>query len=832
MKNKFLMVTFIVISIISLSYIKLYENWEYKWKDENIWHKYETPGVPLENKNKILYLRYKIPDIDFEDPAIYITGTVLFFRLYVDNYLIYDNFGESYFSAKSIFKIPTDYKNRYLTLEVKSNKRDVGFFGEVLIGNEKELLRHQIIKESDRLLLISFNLFVGILSLIFSIYILILNKNLDQSKILFYMSLFSFSLALFIMGLNQTLKYFFDNPIFWAYAMDVGKYLSPIGLMGFFYYIFDYSSKKYIKWLLTLHVLLFLTISVIQIIKGPEINFYVKFVIILYSLIYADILFMIYNLYIGIFRFKDKKAYIFSISIIIVSIFTIYEIMGDYRIINWQRPYIQWSLFILLNSMIFLTINNVKELNIELSVANKILENWKDALELEVSKRTQDIKLLLDNSEEGFLAFNKDYIISEQYSKECERIFEEDIKGKNALNLIFNSIENKEFIKRIFDDIFNEKDYLRKEVYLTFLPNELKINDKYYKVKFKYIEYADLIMVILNNITGEKNLKLKIDEERETLKKIVSVVKNYDTFVLIIKEFENFIIQNINSNFQSLLGSIHNYKGIFSQFHLNKLVNDLHNIENKIINNAINKTDLEQIYNTLKVEIEKLESELGHNLDVILKIPKIKIIELEEKVKELSGQDELLTEIKKLRYKDLKDLIIPYIDYTKDLAKKLNKLISDPVIISKDDILVDPEVFFDFTKSLINIFRNIIDHGIESPEIRIDQGKSEKGNIKIDLFKENDKINIIIEDDGQGIDINKLKEIAIINNINYTSNKDLIDIIFMESISTSNEVTQISGRGLGLNIVKKEVEKLGGSIKVESVYGKGTKFHIIIPEVI
>jgi chemotaxis protein histidine kinase CheA len=342
-------------------------------------------------------------------------------------------------------------------------------------------------------------------------------------------------------------------------------------------------------------------------------------------------------------------------------------------------------------------------------------------------------------------------------------------------------------------------------------------------------------MVILNNITGEKNLKLKIDQERETLKKIVSVVKNYDTFVLIIKEFENFLTQNIsnkNLNFENLIGSIHNYKGIFSQFHLNKLVDILHNIENKIDNNTINKSDLELTFNTLKAEIEKLESELGHNLDIILKIPKIKIIELEEKVKKSSEHDDLLTEIKKLRYKNLKDLITPYIDYTKDLAKILNKLISDPIIISKDDILVDPEIFFDFTKSLINIFRNIIDHGIESPEIRVDLGKPEKGNIKIDLFKENDKINILIEDDGQGININKLKEIAIKNNINYMSEKDLLDIIFMESITTSPKISKISGRGLGLSIVKKEVEKLGGSIKVESEYGKGTKFHIIIPEVI
>ncbi|WP_129409125.1 ATP-binding protein [Marinitoga lauensis] len=569
--------------------------------------------------------------------------------------------------------------------------------------------------------------------------------------------------------------------------------------------------------------------------KGFEYNYYVAYVLPLYFVILLDIIIMIHNIFIG-YRLKDSKVYVFSGSILLVSSFVIYELLGDLRLIKWERPLIQWSIFILINSMVFMILRNIKELNLELAVKNKILENWNKELEKEVSKRTKDIKILLDNSGEGFFSFDKNLIVGNEYSKECNRIFGKNIEGANIIDLMFLNYD-REFIKRIFDDLFNEKEQIKKEVYLSFLPSEVKINYGYYKVNFKYIEHEDVVMVILKDITSEKELRIKVNEEKENLEKIVYIVRNYEAFVYNIKSFKKMLdkLEDIlKKDKNELYRNVHNFKGIFSQFHLNKLSEVLHNIENKVLENNLNQNDIFELYDVFEKEIYKLKEELGHEIEEdILRIPKSKIYELEHKMKQILDENsELVKEVKRLRYKSLRKLLYPYISYSKDLAKKLGKVINNPKIISKDEILIDPEKYFDFIKSLINIFRNIIVHGIEMPEIRIANGKNEGGNIRIEIYKENNKINIIIEDDGQGIDIGKLKQIAKIKDIEYESEADLLNIIFLDYITTSERVTQLSGRGMGLSIVKKEVEKLGGVIKVVSEYNEGTKFHIIVPEVI
>lgn len=824
--RKLYLIIFILIYITSFSFIKLNENWEYKWENEDNWHKYESPGVPLENKGKMLYLRYKLPNIELDNPAVYLTGIFDNSIMYVGDKEIYNTFGKSFFSPKSIFKIPNNFQNKYLIINVSSGRKDVGFFGEFLLGNETELFIHQIFVELDKILLVIFGFFVLIISLIIYIYFLLSQRDSSVRNSILFLGIFSLGITIFISGQTQTFKYIYDNRIFWAYMMDFGKYISPIGLMGFFLTIFDYSTKKIIKSLVAFHIIYFIIITLLQVINGFEKNYFVIYVLYLYLAMLFDIIIMIYNLYIGI-KQKDHKAYIFSASIIIVSIFTIYEIMGDFRIIKWERPYIQWSIFILINSMIFLVLRSIKELNLELSVKNRILEEWNKDLEKVIYKKTKDIKLLLDNSGEGFFSFDKNYIIGKEYSKECINIFGENIEGKNIFDILF--LNEKDFLKRVLDDLFNETDSLKKEVYLTFLPSEININHHYYKINFRYIDDEDIVMVILKDITNEKELEAQVLEEKEYLMKILSVIRYYDSFVYYIKEFKN-LINKMKLDYRKYLTEIHNFKGIFSQFYLKSLVQELHNVENNIIENK--DIDTNNLLIIFEKELRNIEKDLDQKIDDdIIKISKNKIKEIEDKLISLLGNNELISELRKLSFKNLKDLIIPYFPYIEELAKKQGKIINKPKIIEKNSIFVDPQKYFNFIKSLIHIYRNSIDHGIEEPEIRIDLNKSDKGNIITTIYKENNVIHIIIEDDGIGIDLNKLKSIANKKGIMYDE-ENLINIIFNENFSTKDTLDYISGRGIGLYSVKNEIDKLNGTIEVYSEYGKGTKFHIIIPEVI
>jgi two-component system chemotaxis sensor kinase CheA len=136
---------------------------------------------------------------------------------------------------------------------------------------------------------------------------------------------------------------------------------------------------------------------------------------------------------------------------------------------------------------------------------------------------------------------------------------------------------------------------------------------------------------------------------------------------------------------------------------------------------------------------------------------------------------------------------------------------------------------------LLHLIRNAIDHGIETPEERKASGKLEEGLLSLKAFHQGNQMVLEVEDDGRGIDTDRLKEKAIQMGIishdepEKMSDKDAMDLIFQAEFSTSETITEISGRGIGMNIVKDVVESLRGIIEITSEKGKGTKFTLRLP---
>lgn len=170
----------------------------------------------------------------------------------------------------------------------------------------------------------------------------------------------------------------------------------------------------------------------------------------------------------------------------------------------------------------------------------------------------------------------------------------------------------------------------------------------------------------------------------------------------------------------------------------------------------------------------------------------------------------------------------------RDLSKDMEKEVELKII--GDDIEIDRRILEEIRNPLIHLVRNSIDYGIEKPDIRISKNKAKKGIITFNIERlENNKIYVIISDDGEGLNITKLRNLYAKNEklsdeeIEKVSEKELFQYIFRSGISTSDIITDISGRGLGLAIVKEKIEHLGGSILVESKKDLGTEFKITLP---
>lgn len=169
-------------------------------------------------------------------------------------------------------------------------------------------------------------------------------------------------------------------------------------------------------------------------------------------------------------------------------------------------------------------------------------------------------------------------------------------------------------------------------------------------------------------------------------------------------------------------------------------------------------------------------------------------------------------------------------DLSRDKGKKID------LIVQGDDIEIDRRILEEMRNPLMHLIRNCVDHGIEKPEIRKQKNKTEEGIIKINIERlEDNNVELNISDDGAGIDLENLKAKYVKQKKNTpkaTSEitiNNLLSYIFKSGISTSNIITDISGRGLGLAIVQEKIEQLGGSITVNTEKDKGTEFKIQIP---
>lgn len=169
----------------------------------------------------------------------------------------------------------------------------------------------------------------------------------------------------------------------------------------------------------------------------------------------------------------------------------------------------------------------------------------------------------------------------------------------------------------------------------------------------------------------------------------------------------------------------------------------------------------------------------------------------------------------------------------RELSKKLLK---DIVLdIEGADVELDKSIIEALYDPLTHLVRNAVDHGMETPDERIKLGKPRAGTVKLKAYHDGGYVNIDIIDDGQGIDIENIRRKAIANglsnkaDITAMADREILQLLFMPGFSTAEKVTDISGRGVGMDVVKTNIEKLGGKIEIFTARGSGTTFRLLLP---
>ncbi|KMT22008.1 chemotaxis protein CheA [Clostridium cylindrosporum] len=214
------------------------------------------------------------------------------------------------------------------------------------------------------------------------------------------------------------------------------------------------------------------------------------------------------------------------------------------------------------------------------------------------------------------------------------------------------------------------------------------------------------------------------------------------------------------------------------------------------------------------------------------------IPELAKEVKEIGGSvnrisDELQNAIMSIRMIEIKNVFQKMPRIIRDVSQVSNKKIN--LITEGETTEIDKTIIEQISDPLVHIIRNSADHGIESSEKRRSKGKNEIGTIFLRAYNKNKYVYIEVEDDGKGIDHEEIKQKAIekgfvsVSDANKLSKSQILSLIFIPGFSTAKKVTEISGRGVGMDVVKSNITSISGTISIDSEVDKGTKITIKLP---
>lgn len=248
---------------------------------------------------------------------------------------------------------------------------------------------------------------------------------------------------------------------------------------------------------------------------------------------------------------------------------------------------------------------------------------------------------------------------------------------------------------------------------------------------------------------------------------------------------------------------------------------------------------------TIRVDIEKLDALMNQVSELI--IAKNSLVSISatdggdmqnqafhEQIEYLERITTNLHEsVMKVRMVPIESVVNKFPRMIRDLSKKLNKKME--LVMTGEDTELDRTVVDQIGDPLQHLLRNSADHGLESAEIRKERGKPEEGTIKLNAFQEGNNVIIEVGDDGNGIDTESVLAKAIERGIvseeqgEHMSQKEIIDLLFLPSFSMAKKITDISGRGVGLDVVKSNIEALGGDVEVKSKLGEGSTFTVRLP---
>lgn len=481
--------------------------------------------------------------------------------------------------------------------------------------------------------------------------------------------------------------------------------------------------------------------------------------------------------------------------------------------------------------------------------ARKTAENERDIAQ-QVAELHEQNKEILDNLLSGFFTIEKSLVVAETTSKACEDLFFNQIAGKPVTEALDVNETNATFLRLALEQVFDN--IMPMDVSLSFVPQKIetkhsKIIDLHFTPVMDENNKPLKIIVVATDITEQVAETKKLKQQEKTNQIIINILHHDQTFKLFLKNYKSSLqVLKTSSDQNEAKRILHTLKGNSLTFGFEHIGERIHDMETEL--NDKSEFDFDTCRNQYSPELERLMIEFLEANSSVLGIDYHQSQEIgfsfsEEQIKKFYGfAEEIEQEDKRADFLALVNLhkMSPASVFTEVLSLKVNDIIkklekSIDFNIKGDDVLVDRDRLQGVFDNLIHGLTNACSHGIEPEKERIEKKKPGKGRVQLSFVKKSNDLLISIFDDGAGINKNKVVKSAVKNNIIKEEDvpklkqEEIFSLIFVDSLSTADQINEISGRGVGMPALKSAIKAVNGKIKIKSLENQGTNIIIFLP---
>jgi HPt (histidine-containing phosphotransfer) domain-containing protein len=488
---------------------------------------------------------------------------------------------------------------------------------------------------------------------------------------------------------------------------------------------------------------------------------------------------------------------------------------------------------------------NIAELratNVDLLRLKDQLTELNLGLEAKVEERTRALdgqnramRLVLDNVEQGFVTIDRQGAIVGERSA-C---FDAWLGAPEAETNLGQLLASKDpdvgaFLqagwRQVASGVFPT------EVALEMLPKRARVDSRTVELHYKVIasdadEVPARSLVILTDITEQLERARAEAAQRECAALLGQFLADKVGVVQFVREADRLVgaLRSRAGDFGELFRAVHTLKGNAAMFGLTRLAERCHEVETRMLaeQGPPESKENDEIALLWAESIRPLRSLIPERIGDRVEIDAEELDLALTLARTLRAPGELIDTIARWRHEPVRQRLEQLAQLADRLAARLEKEVE--TVVSDSDVRLPAERLGPFWGALVHVVRNAMDHGIEAPGDRRAAGKAARGRVELRAASTEGGFEITVADDGAGIDWKGLAEKAAARGLPHQSRDELIEALFQDGVSTSAEVTELSGRGVGMGAVRAAVSDLGGRVRVRSTPGAGTEWAFWFP---